>query len=139
MAENQTDNGADAATQEWAKLKETLARMPTVSGGVIAFAQRLKETMQGWEGKPQGPSAEEVRVEREQLEKHLGEITAAIVVNTDAEERDPLTVPSKVPGQPPVTYPGGVELEPFPTDGFPRDVDMSAPQPQGNDPVTPSE
>jgi hypothetical protein len=122
---------------EWDKLKATIARQPTVSSGVILYLNTVLERLRGWEKIPAGPTAAEVKAEREKLEAVEDELAAAIVVNTDAEKTDPLTVPAKVQGQPGTTYPDGVERQPFPTDGFPRDVDMSAPQPSpGINPVS---
>jgi hypothetical protein len=124
---------------KWKDVRDAIARQSTVSASVIVYIEELKKQLSEWAAKPGGPSEDEVKAALNDLTKNTDELAAAIVVNTPAEDNDPLTVPAAVSGQPSTTYPDGVERQPFSTGGFPRDVDMSTPTPQGGEPQKPDE
>jgi hypothetical protein len=129
----------DMAT--WQKVRDEIARQKTVSASVIVFINDLKARLADLASKPNGPSAEEMQTVVNELDQTTDEMAAAVVVNTPAEQSDPLITPAGVSGQPSTTFPDGVAREPFPSDHFPKpeDVDMSPPKPQGSEPVRPEE
>jgi hypothetical protein len=65
---------------------------------------------------------------------------AADTLDSDPEvvlvEPEVITVPSDVPGQPATDHPDGVVEGPFPTEGFPEEVDMTSPKPHGEEPTS---